>query len=199
MGMMLGWVVFEDDAPPLSEICSTVTELCGLPVVVLESTEDELHDSYATVAFACAPAVPLTVFTYRRRVSTYMKKFVEGTNEPLGTQTVYLEGFVGQERTLIVATELALESLGGIPYHAIPDDDRQEFGKQISESELEERHVEMKRQMQKIARTTVLMLPIIILMWIIVSAWTLVTTPFRIWYGFRRHKTVRPSVGPDGE
>lgn len=179
MGMMLGRVEFDDRAPPLADICSAATEICGLPVVVLESTDDEIHDSHATIAFACAPDVPLTVYTYPSGAAG---------NEPAGTQTVHLEAFIGQERTLIVATALALESLGGVPYGGISDDDRQEFGKQISESELEARQREAERQARKLARTTVLMLPILIPMGIIAIVWSLITAPFEFWWRLRRHK-----------
>ncbi len=178
MGIMLGHVEFDDRAPPLADICSAATEICGLPVVVLESTDDEIHDSIATIAFACAPDVPLTVYT---------SSGVFGS-QPAGTQTVCLEGFLGQERTLIVATALALESLGGVPYGGISDDDRQEFGKQISESELEARQREAERQARKLARTTVFMLPILIPMGIIVTVWSLITAPFEFWWRLRRHK-----------
>ena len=198
MGMVFADVMFQDRAPPLSDICTRITDICSLPVVVLESNADEMHDLDATIAFECVPDIPLEILVYRPgavvefcddtfdepTLSSFMKNIVQGVNEPAGTQTVYLRGYIGQEPTLMITTELALESLGGTSSHAMADDDRQEYGKPISESELKERYRKTERQMRRLAFTTVAMLPLLIPMWILGCVWSIIMSPFRIWQGY---------------
>ena len=109
MGMMFAQVAFDGHAPPLADICSKITEICGRPVVVVESDPDEIHDLHATIAFECAPDLTLDFHTYRPGAvrhfcdetfddaanSSLMKKIVQGANERAGTQTVYLRGYLG--------------------------------------------------------------------------------------------------------
>ena len=79
----------------------------------------------------------------------------------------------------MVTTQLALESLGGTSSWEIPGEYRREFGQPITESELMDRLRKAKRHMRRIEWTLILMLPILIPSFVVVSIWTLVTAPFR--------------------
>ena len=173
-------VLFDDRVPPLAEICSKVTEICSLPVVVLESTTEELCDWQATIAFACAQDSPLKLSVHQTTVCQLREETSSAPahNPPIRSIAVDLQGHLGQERTLIVTTELALESLGGAPWEGIPDNDRREFAKPISELELRARRREMERQMRRVALTTILMLPVLVPMGCL---WLFVTVPWRLW------------------
>ena len=177
MGMLLSFVLFDDQVPPLAEICSKVREICGLPVVVLESTAEGPCEWQATIAFGCAQDSPLklraTVCLCREETSD-----VPTHNPFVKNIVVRLQGYVGQEPTLFVTTKLALEALGGAPEGGIPDDDRREFAKPISELELRARQRETERQMGRAALTTILMLPVLIPMGCL---WLFVTVPWRLW------------------
>lgn len=204
MGMMFASVTFQDRAPPLSDICAKITDICSLRVVVLKSDTDEIHDLHATIAFECAQDLTLEALAYRQGAiaqslddafdepthRSFMKRVVQGANEPAGTQRVYLRGYLGQEPTLMLTTQLALEALGGTPAQAIPDDERQTYKKPITESELAQRRRETERELRKVGVITVLMLPAVIPMWIIGSLWFLITLPFRIWRAYRALKAI---------
>ncbi len=179
MGITSAEVAFPDRAPPLPEICAKATELCSLPVVVIESHTDKLCEFHASIAFECAQDWPLEVFAYRQGFVAGV-----GVTEPADTQTVHLRGDLG-EPTLMVTTRLALESLGGTSSREIPGEHRHEFGQPITESELMERLREAKRHMRRIEWTLILMLPILSPSFVVVSIWTLVTAPFRRWHRLR--------------
>ncbi len=172
MGITSAEVAFPDRAPPLPETCAKATELCSLPVVVLETHTDKILEFRGSIAFECAQDWPLEVFAYRQGS---VAGFV-GVTEPADTQTVHLRGDLG-EPTLMVTTRLALESLGGTLSREIPGEYRREFGQPITESELMERLRKAKRHMRRIEWTLILMLPILIPWFVVVSIWTLVTAP----------------------
>ena len=106
MGITSAEVAFPDRAPPLSEICAKATELCSLPIVVLESHPDQLLEFHGSIAFECARDWPIEVFAYRQGS---VAGFV-GVIDPADTQTVHLQGFAGEDPTLMVTTRMALES-----------------------------------------------------------------------------------------
>ncbi len=66
MGITSAEVAFPHRAPSLSDICTKATEICSLPVVVLESHTDKLLELDASIAFECAQDRPLELFTYRQ-------------------------------------------------------------------------------------------------------------------------------------
>ncbi len=179
MGITSAEVAFPHRAPSLSDICAKATEICSLPVVVLESHTDKLLELDASIAFECAQDRPLELFTYRQG---FVAGFL-GVREAADTQTVHLRGYAGEEPTLMITTRLALESMGGTSSRDIPDDDRREFGQTITESELKERLREAKSRMRRLGWTLILMLPVLIPLFAVVLVWDLVTTPFR-----RRHR-----------
>ncbi|MGB0561648.1 MAG: hypothetical protein ACPGVO_07560 [Spirulinaceae cyanobacterium] len=194
MGIAKTCVTFQNHVPDLFDICSKITDICSLPVSVLESGTCELHELDAKIAFECAQGLPLEIYTYqpgaikfydhaRAQDDLVYRTFaqnVEGADELPGTQTVYLQGYLGQEPTLMLTTQIALETLGGTSINAITDDDRQKYGRPISESELTERCEEIECQTKKTALILILMLPLLIPMWILGGIWFIIKLPFSI-------------------
>ena len=80
-------------------------------------------------------------------------------------------------------TDKLLEFHGSIAFECAQGEYRREFGQPITESELLERLRKAKRHMRRIEWTLILMLPILIPWFVVVSIWALVTTLFR-----RRHR-----------
>ena len=206
MGIMFAKISFEEHVPPFSDICSQITEICGLPVIVLGLLDDKLYDLHAAIAFECAQDVTLELIAYRqgavgqfcedacdeeRILGTLLKNVVQGANEPIGTQSIYLRGYLGQDTTLMNTTKLALESLGGIPTEPISDEDQSNFGRTICKSELRERHNTMKREMQKVFIVNVLMLPLLIPFMVVSLIWFLITMPFRLWQSCRTWNRIK--------
>jgi hypothetical protein len=104
-----------------------------------------------------------------------------GATEADDTQTVHLRGYVGAEPTLMVTTQLALESLGGTSSRDIPDDVLRDYGQPITESELKDRFRQAKRDMRKVRWTLILMLPVLIPVYAVGSVWMLITTLLGRW------------------
>jgi hypothetical protein len=96
---------------------------------------------------------------------------VQGVNEAAGTQTVYVQGYVGQEPTLLLATTLALESLGGRLGEPMSDELRREFGRVVSGDELRRRHRKVGRQGLMALAGGVLLLPVLVPVWTVEMAW----------------------------
>ena len=199
MGMLFAHVAFNERAPSLSEICDKIEEITSLSVVVLEQNSNELHELNARIAFKCAPENEIELLAYRPGApgrfcdetfvepshSLVMKSIVQGANEPSGTQTVYLRGYMGQEETLMHVAKLALATLGGMPRIKISDDARRIYGRRITADELDARYREMVRQNQWATWFTIVMLPLLIPFWIIGCLWGLMTIPYRIYRAIR--------------
>ncbi len=208
MGIVRERVVFDGRVPALADICAKITDTCGRSVIVLDSTADELYDWHASIAFECVREGELELYAYRPgavrqfcneelddTAQRLLKAIMQGANEQAGKQSVYLQAYVGQELTLFETTVLALESLGGRPSQPICDDERREFGRVISESELRERHRDAKRKMRRVGWAGFVLLPVIIPMVIVQCVWDLITTPFQIW----RAKQILDDIGNDGQ
>lgn len=193
MGIVVTEVTFEGQAPQLSDIAGKITELCGLPLEVTESASDvkgDLYDLHGCLAFACDPKQHLKIHAYRGgavrkfceetlgNVPLPMARCVQGSNEPAGTQSVYLRGYIGQEPTLLITTALALEALGGRSKYAFGDDERLEYGTPITPERLVERRRKSARQMRPVVMVGLLLLPVMIPLWIIGFV---VMMPWRIW------------------
>jgi hypothetical protein len=200
MGVVATEAVFDGRAPQLSRIAAQVTEMTGLPVSVAESGPDvtgELYDLHGHLAFACAPGTGIELHSYRAGAArefcrqTFgdahfpVARFVEGLNEPPGTQAVYVRGYVGQEPTLFFATLLALEALGGRPREPFSDEDRREYGSPISPAELEERRRKLTRHALPAVLIGLVLLPVLIPLWVVGLLWFLVSMPWRIWRGYQ--------------
>lgn len=200
MGITTAAVRFSGSAPSLPDICSAITDITSLPVVVIESSEDELCGLFADIAFQCAPEQTLEITVHRPGAvdrfcdesfegpadAAFMKQFVTGANEPPGTQTVHLRGYVGEEPTLMFTTELALAALGGTPSSEIPAEERADFARPITEAQLADRHRRAQRQVRKGFWLIVLMLPVLIPLWLLGAIWFVVTMPVTIWRARRR-------------
>jgi hypothetical protein len=203
MALVFSKVVFDGRAPDLSRIAAHVTEISGQPLSVTDLADetDEVSDFHGHLAFACAPESWIEVRAYRAgTVKEFyhqtvgdpglrlpMARFVQGLNEPAGTQAVYVEGHINQEPTLLFVTLLALEALGGRPRELIPDEIRRIFSSPISTSELEERRRKMRRRVRLRTAVTLVMLPILVPLWIL---WFLVTLPLGIWKTYQHYREI---------
>jgi len=191
MGLVVQQVNFDGRAPSLLQIVQKITQTGGLPLTVEESSptiRGNLFDLHARLAFARFPKDKIEVTTYRTgAVSEQLKrdgvsdlplaKVVQGAREPSGTQTVYMQGYMGQEPTLFFITAIALEALGGRPRFPITDAERREFGVTVALADLERRY-------KKTRRHNMLMVPIGIVMgllWLPFGVlWLLLKTPSTI-------------------
>ncbi len=193
MGIVMAEIAFDGRAPDLSHIAAAVERLTGLTLSRTESgaaVKANLFDQHGYLDFASAPGSPLEVYTYRAAAvkelndQTFgdarlpMAKHVKGLNEPPGTQTVYLRGYVGQEPTLFLATELALEGLGGRPRHPIPEEAGREYGRPITAGELKERRRKFKKRLWPAALISILLLPVAVP---VCLAGIILTLPWRLW------------------
>ena len=191
----------------MSDISDKITELSGLPLSITESGADvkgELCEMHGYLAFACAPDQALEIHAYRggavRRlcnemfgnVRPPMAERVQGIREPAGTQSVYLRGYLGQEPTLLAATALALEALGGRPKHPIGDETRRQCGTPITPAQLAERRRKYARQMRSVAMVGLLLLPVMIPLWIV---WLVAMMPWRVWKAYRRYRAYTERSG----
>jgi hypothetical protein len=206
MGVVVVQVAFDWHAPDLSRIAEKITELSGLPLKVIESGADvkaDLYDWHAHLMFTCDPEVQLKLHCYRAGAvqecyrQTFgdarlpMAKYVQGLNEAPGTQTVYLRGYVGQELTLLLVTELALEALGGRPHHPISEEVRREYGAPINATQLEARRRQAKKQALDTALVGVLLLPVLIPLWFVGFALFVGLMPWRLWKAYRLYRTYK--------
>lgn len=203
MGMMFGEVTFDGQAPGLGEICRKISAMTSLDIIVKEDRQErqdsDLHRLNAKIAFTCFPETELQLLVYRagavagscdamfdepgyRRV---MKQVVQGADEPEGTETVYLRGYLGQEPTLMIATNLALCELGGRSPAQFTEAERREFGGALTEEELGRRHQQAVSGQQRATWMFLLLLPLTIPLWIAGCVWGLVTMPYRIWMAVR--------------
>ena len=150
MGLVLQTVVFESTAPSLSRIVEKIVEIGGLPLDVQESTSEirgDVYDLHARIGFACLPSHGTKIYTYRTGAAKehleqagmsekIVAEAVDGVPERTGTQTVYPQGYVGQDLTIMEVTILALESLGGRPRNAPSPKVRERYAKPVSARQL---------------------------------------------------------------
>ena len=198
---MSSQVIFDERAPGLERIAEQVTEISGLPVSItdrLKEFPDPSSDFDGTLAFTCVPQSWIELRAYRpEEVRKFyhesvgdpdlrlpMARCVHGLNEPSGTQTVYLRGYINQEPTLLFVTLLALEKLGGRPRHPIPDDIRRGYSVRITETELEKRCRKAGRQAWLGAAVAIVMLPVLIPLWVL---FLFLKLPLGVWYVWRHY------------
>lgn len=197
MGIMAAQVEFNGHAPALEDITSKMSEICDLLIVVVEADPDECYRFHARVAFDCMPDWRLEVSCYRPGAvdnfleetlgddAPHVSKLVEGAGKPEGTETVYLRAFMGEDPTLLFTAKLALEALGGRPREVVPDEVRQIYGRPITASELRKRHKTAEKRAKRFSIAIVLMLPILIPVYIVSSAWFVLTLPYTLWRAYR--------------
>lgn len=195
MGIHVFKVTFDAPAPTAAAIAARVTELVGLPLILRESPPEirgTLHDLHAQMAIEAYPKSEIELTAYRvGAVKEHLRltgmdalpiaNAVQGANEVLGEQTVYVRGYVGQEPTLLLATTLALESLDGRLSEPMSEDIRHEYGRSISLDELRRRHRKVQKQGLLTLVVGMLLLPVLVPIWIATLCWHLITMPHRIW------------------
>jgi hypothetical protein len=141
MGIVTQSVRINGQAPPLQRIIDEINRIAGLPLHVEESNAEVkggVFDLHARIAFNCLRSHDIQVYTYQPgavqsviqgagRSGPGLARVIEGGREPPGTQTVVLLGYAGQELSIMYATVLALESLGGTAGTPVDPKIREEF------------------------------------------------------------------------
>jgi hypothetical protein len=153
-------VKFKTPAPSLQRITDTITGICGLPVTAEESSAEikgSLFDLHASLAFPAYPKDKLQIHTYipgivQKHHQEMMKELggfappAQGWDEGPEFQTVYLIIYLGQEPTLFEVAGLALEKLGGILDHPIPEETRKTYDTKLALGTLKKRHFKSTAQ-----------------------------------------------------
>ena len=192
---------FPSPLPDIGRIVGTITEICGLPVLVKESGSDikgNLYELHAHLAFACAPKDHVEIYSYQSGAvqQSYKKMYADmgefapkpkGWDEPLGTQMIYLKIYLGQEPTLFHVAILALEKLGGELKKPISEDDRQAYGDTLTPAIFEKRLSKNRWQNFREMGLTLLILPVTFPFWLIRF---IVKTPIAIWRACRYYRKV---------
>ena len=195
MGIVIQEVTFDAPAPTAARVVAKLTELVGLPLTISESTPEirgSLFELHAQLAFARFPQVPVELTAYRAgAVQEHLQRtgmnalpfasVVQGSNEAVGTQTVYVRGYIGQEPTLLLAATLALEALGGRLREPLSDELRREYGAKVLPEELERRHRRVRRQGLLALTAGIVLLPFLVPFWLASIAWHLANLPWRLW------------------
>ena len=204
MGIISYSVTFDAMAPRLTLVGERVSHLTGLAVSVVDADAAEATRAQdARFHFAFDAGYTISVYTYRPgaiaefceralgRMVPIIGRSVDGMSEPAGSQAVFVRGYVGQEPTLLLATVIALETLGGTADPPLADADRDQYGRRITEAELRRRR---RRLGWRVGAFSALGVAAIILSspyWI---SRALIDVPARIW---RARKIVR-SLGGSG-
>src|SRR3982750_2025834 len=109
MGLIVEEVTFQGKAPSIAAFTEKLTQMVALPVVVNESSPrvtTDMYDLSVHVAFASFPRHQVELIAYRLgAVEAHLQRCgmaglplaskVQGANQPPGTQTVYLQSYVG--------------------------------------------------------------------------------------------------------
>ena len=161
MGLWWQKVKFQDDVPDGASIKAAIERLTGLAVAVRENIPAARHPgAFAyTVSFECSPGNAIDIECHGPdglledaddRLALF-KPEDSGLDrlDPVapskrhrapecGKQacTVRLEGYVAQEPTILYATILALESLGGVPDSPLSDETRNRYAVPVSRAAL---------------------------------------------------------------
>lgn len=205
MGLVLFNVEFDFPAPKAEVIVDKISEISGLPVLIIKSFEDELRDSSLLLAFKSFPKSALELYTYRPgSVKAFGVEFVgdgyepnwhlpvEGSEEKEGKQKVYLTGYLGQELTLFYATTEALIALGGVGARQ-NEDVTGNFKFPITHEELEERHRKQKIDLLFFYGKLIAMLPILIPVYSFKIVASTLKLPFQIRRVYRTLKDKSPN------
>jgi len=173
MGIVSREVAFQGTAPPLSRVVDKITEIGGLPLEVQESSAEirgDLFDMDARIGFACLTNHDIKIYSYRNGA---VKEFLEkagpsmvpiakvmvGANEPAGIQTVYLEGYRGQELSIMDLAVLALESLGGQPRTPPSPQMRDKYAKPLTASQMNRRKYSLRLRSLAYAAVAIMAAP----------------------------------------
>jgi hypothetical protein len=191
MGIMFAKVYF-DAAPGLGQIVAALETMTGLSVICKErATENsDVREFDALLAFRDFPGLAIEICAYRPgAVQKNMEamgvdkmpfsKIVDG-NEPPGAQGVYLRGYMGQERTLLCATCLAMERLGGRMKGEVSQEMRKKYGGSITSQELRARHRAKARRNWLNLLVGLITMPIWLLWFLFSMSYYIITLPRRI-------------------
>ncbi len=206
MGIVTCDVAFADQLPTLGQICAKIESICTLPVVIIESSTDELQDIDATIAFECDQDCKLQLSAYRPgaidrfcndefsedpQFGEVMKRVMKSAGEAHEQRSIHLRSYVGLEPALMCTTALALEALGGTPCKPIGDEERAEYGRPITESELMRRYELQRKDNRSMSWLFILLLPVLIPLWIVTMIWFILTLPFGLMRANRLVKSIR--------
>ncbi len=193
MGLVITEITFDGPAPSLARIAEKVSELSGLTVNFedLRRLSDQLHDEYGTLEFACFPKECIEVSAYRANaVKEHLEKIgmntwpiakvVQGANEVVGTQTVYVQGYVGQEPTLFMMIVFALEALQGRLREPFSTEVRRAFGGPVTVAELECRRQKFHNRNLGMLLFALIAMPIVLPFHIALFCWQVIKLPWRI-------------------
>ena len=153
-------IIFEDTAPSLESIMMAVSEIAGLPVVI--NNNYRMHSGTSLlwingISFESEQQSVLSLICWDGEDP----QWGEPSATPVKTQTIRLEGYGGQERTLWEITLLALEKLGAITEEEIiPQEDRDYYCRAITEEELRKRHEANNKRNRRDHIITLILLPI---------------------------------------
>ena len=202
MNILLHEVAFPSRAPDIPRIAEEIRARSGLEVSITESSAAEkgnTYDVHAQLAFACAPEDRIAVYTLRPGavVDRYKIAFADDSTRPArwtessappneapeaqGPHMVYLKGLWEQELTLLFATQLALERLGGDSIFPLINPQRSEYDRPFTAAELDQRRRAWASKVKWGRVLWVLLLPVTIpwtlLKWIVIAivpgAWKL--------------------------
>lgn len=188
MGLVRNEVAFKDKAPSLTCIVDKITELSGLSLSIKEGeldTNTNLYDLYAQLSFSSDPHNQLKLHAYRSGAvrecyTDYYKYYgdfdmpieflfqgLEGFDEPVNTQAIYLENYLGQEPTLFYIAIFALEALGGSVKHPLSEDIKHKYLKALTPFQLKQRSL----QVLLLWLSGIMLLPIFIPLWLLQFVW----------------------------
>lgn len=153
LGIVVTTATFDRPTPCATRIAEAVAELTGQRVTVEDFGPDVRGPLSALNAFLAFTAFPharveLTaydgdaVLEHLRKTGlagTPVARATMGANDAPGTQTVYVQTYLGAEPTLFFATALALEALGGRLAEPADEAMRREYGVRVSHAELNRR------------------------------------------------------------
>jgi hypothetical protein len=178
---------FNEIPPSLMETCKAITEICSLPVIVLDTTKaDDKHwpewpreDSCIwreVIAFECKANNPILIYASHAPVDE-LENY--GKKSHIQQYTVTLVVALPGERTLISSANRALQNLGAVNPVCHSGENRQEFDTALTASELSERYRSTTKETRQIAWR---LLPLFILL----SPIFIALFALQIWFRIKR-------------
>lgn len=178
MGIEIAEVTFKGNAPSLICISDKITELSQLPLLVESvaaadlETYTNLYELDAHLSFKAVPGNRLHIYAYRSdAISELDLSHAEEFEEPVDTQAVHLEMYIGQEPTLFYLTIFALEALGGISTHPLPAGVRQAYLKITTLACIKQRSLKISSLSLLYWIIGLVLLPIFLPIWLFQYLW----------------------------
>ena len=206
MALLIFNFEFDYPAPKPDILVAQISKTSGLPVSIVSADNDELHELSLLVAFDQFPKNTLELYAYRpgaikKNNDKELKETgfdhnwpipVEGSDEVEGRQRIYINGYVGQEPTLMLATAIALEDLGGVGSEPVPDDEKSNFP--ITSRELKRRSRKHQILIILFWLKSIVLLPITIPIGIVRMIIGFVMMPFEIRRAYKAVKKKYPNI-----